>query len=91
VRRRTTFTSPWIWTLEKRGEFPQRVQLGNNAVAWVESEIDQWIENRIRAGGKAPKPAADGSRGRPVGSKVITDATGKRRVVPPPAEGAQPS
>ena len=35
--------------LEKAGEFPKRVQLSPNRVAWVESEIDDWIAQRIAA------------------------------------------
>ncbi len=32
--------------LEAAGSFPGRVQLGGNAVAWIESEIDAWLEER---------------------------------------------
>ena len=32
--------------LEAAGRFPRRVQLGDNAVAWIESEIDAWLEER---------------------------------------------
>ena len=34
--------------LEKRGEFPARVQLGPGRVAWREDEIEQWEQNRPR-------------------------------------------
>jgi predicted DNA-binding transcriptional regulator AlpA len=42
--------------MEKRGEFPQRVTLGENRVAWWEDEVDAWIESRIRAGRKIAGP-----------------------------------
>ncbi|NVD29116.1 AlpA family transcriptional regulator [Parasphingorhabdus flavimaris] len=29
--------------------FPKRVQLGTRGVAWVESEIEDWISTRIAA------------------------------------------
>lgn len=29
--------------------FPKRVQLGARGVAWVESEIDDWISTRVAA------------------------------------------
>jgi predicted DNA-binding transcriptional regulator AlpA len=32
--------------LEKRGLFPRRLQLCGNRVAWIEAEIEQWIEAR---------------------------------------------
>lgn len=34
--------------LEARGEFPERLQLGPGRVAWRETEIQQWIEDRQR-------------------------------------------
>lgn len=36
-----------ISRLEKAGQFPQRVQLGQCRVAWCYKEICQWIEERI--------------------------------------------
>jgi prophage regulatory protein len=33
--------------LEKAGKFPKRVKLGENSVAYVESEILAWLEARI--------------------------------------------
>ena len=36
-----------LWRLERNGLFPKRVQLGPNAVAWLESEIDEWINARV--------------------------------------------
>jgi prophage regulatory protein len=34
--------------LEKAGNFPARVQLSAHRVAWLESEIDEWILSRAR-------------------------------------------
>jgi prophage regulatory protein len=34
----------------RRGEFPAPVSLGASAVAWVESEVNAWIQTRIEAG-----------------------------------------
>jgi prophage regulatory protein len=33
--------------LEKAGLFPKRVQLGLNRVGWVESEVMDWLEQRL--------------------------------------------
>ena len=33
--------------LEKAGLFPKRVQLGPNRVGWVESEVMDWLEQRL--------------------------------------------
>ncbi|MFZ3001602.1 MAG: AlpA family phage regulatory protein [Undibacterium umbellatum] len=29
--------------------FPKQIKLGANAVGWLESEVDNWIESRIQA------------------------------------------
>jgi prophage regulatory protein len=36
-----------LWQLEAENKFPKRVRLSAVRVAWVESEIDQWIADRI--------------------------------------------
>jgi prophage regulatory protein len=38
-----------VTTLERLGEFPMHFQLGPNSVGWVASEVDEWIEARIRS------------------------------------------
>jgi prophage regulatory protein len=30
----------------KNGEFPQPIQLSDSRIAWIESEIDDWITQR---------------------------------------------
>lgn len=35
--------------LEKAGQFPHRVQMSANRVAWLESEITAWIQRRANA------------------------------------------
>lgn len=37
-----------IARLEKAGKFPLRVQLGPNRVGWVESEVLDWIAERMK-------------------------------------------
>lgn len=36
-----------ITRLEKAGLFPKRVQLGSNRVGWVESEVLDWLQERL--------------------------------------------
>jgi prophage regulatory protein len=36
-----------IARLEKSGQFPKRVQLGPNRVAWLCLEIEDWIASRV--------------------------------------------
>ncbi len=35
-----------IWRLEKSGQFPKRVRLGQNSVGWLKGDIDTWLESR---------------------------------------------
>jgi len=49
VERRVGLRRTAIYDRIGRGEFPKPVQLGTAAVAWIESEIDAWVEARIEA------------------------------------------
>ncbi len=42
------YSKPHLWRLEKIGKFPKRVPIGAGRYAYVESEIDGWIEARVR-------------------------------------------
>jgi prophage regulatory protein len=41
------YTPQHIGRLEAAGKFPKRVQLGPNRVAWLLSEVDAWLTERI--------------------------------------------
>jgi prophage regulatory protein len=43
------FSKSQLWRLERDGKFPKRVRLSEARVAWVESEIDTWVELRLKA------------------------------------------
>ncbi|EGS3504974.1 AlpA family transcriptional regulator [Salmonella enterica] len=47
VLKRTGFGKAWIYRLISEGCFPAPVKIGTRAVAFVESEIDEWIETVI--------------------------------------------
>ena len=38
-----------IARLEKAGQFPKRVRLGQNRVGWLESDVQAWLQSRIDA------------------------------------------
>lgn len=48
-----------LYRMEKAGDFPQRLQIGQHSVGWLDSEVTAWIEQR-RRGGCAPIVRADG-------------------------------
>ena len=43
VKRRTGFGKTWIYTLIRAGKFPKQVKTGLRSIAFIESEIDEWI------------------------------------------------
>lgn len=47
VQRRTGYSKAWIYRLLKENKFPKSVKIGSRAIAFVESEIDEWINQRI--------------------------------------------
>ena len=48
VLHKVPYSEVHLWRLEKAGEFPRRVHLGVNRVAWVEEEIDAWIASKLK-------------------------------------------
>ena len=56
VRIRVGLCRSQIHTLVQQGKFPKPIKLGARASGWIESEIDQWIENRISAS-RYPTPS----------------------------------
>ena len=40
--------------LEAQGNFPKRIRIGANRVAWLREEIDHWIEARVAARNGGP-------------------------------------
>ena len=48
VISRTGYKRSNIYQLMNLDDFPKSVQLGPRAVAWLSSEIDQWIDDRVK-------------------------------------------
>ena len=48
VRQRTGLGNSQIYALAAKGEFPKPIKLGKRASGWIEDEIDEWIEEKIR-------------------------------------------
>ena len=47
VKEKTTFSTSELYRRVAAGDFPQQVRLGPKSVAWVESEVNDWIDERI--------------------------------------------
>jgi prophage regulatory protein len=57
VRNRVPYSRSTIYAKIQRKEFPAPIDLGARAVAWLESDIDEWIAARI-ANGRTLSPVA---------------------------------
>ena len=47
VQKRTGYSKAWIYRLISENRFPQPIKIGARAIAFVEGEIDEWIDRRI--------------------------------------------
>lgn len=43
----TGLSKTTIYLHISQGTFPRQIQLGKRSVAWIESEIEDWIEERM--------------------------------------------
>ena len=48
VTQKTGFGRSQIYNLIKLGKFPKQIHLGPNSVAWLESEVSKWMEEKVR-------------------------------------------
>jgi prophage regulatory protein len=44
-----TYCRSQLWRKERDGKFPRRVPVSEQRIAWVESEIAEWQQQRIKA------------------------------------------
>lgn len=47
VQRRTGYSKAWLYRLISQERFPKPVKIGSRSIAFVESEVDEWIDRRI--------------------------------------------
>ena len=65
-----------VGRLERARKFPRRIRLSPNSVAWIEEEIDAWLEDRAaeRDSESAKDTGANGYRD----AKLAKERTAKR-------------
>tara|TARA_B110000046_G_C13003534_1_gene403272 strand:+ start:774 stop:953 length:180 start_codon:yes stop_codon:yes gene_type:complete len=51
VIEKTSLGRSTIYEFMTDGRFPKQVSLGAKSVAWLESEVDDWIEDKVRGRG----------------------------------------
>lgn len=47
VEARTGLNRSQIYAWMKEGYFPQSIKIGPASVAWIEKEIDEWVEKKL--------------------------------------------
>ncbi|MBQ4890595.1 AlpA family transcriptional regulator [Shewanella sp. MMG014] len=53
VKNKTGLSRSSIYLRISKGEFPASISLGERAVGWLESDVEQWIDERIAASKEA--------------------------------------
>ena len=48
VKQLTGFGRSQIYLLIKQGKFPKQIHIGPKSVAWLDSEVSEWMKERIR-------------------------------------------
>ena len=49
VMTRTRLSRSTIYVMMAEGRFPRPVPLGDRSVGWIESELEDWLRDRIAA------------------------------------------
>ncbi len=52
VQARTAVSRSGIYQKMADGDFPSSIALGARAVGWLESSVDQWIQDRVELSSK---------------------------------------
>jgi prophage regulatory protein len=47
IDARVPYSRAHLYRLEGQGEFPKRKRIGANRIAWVRSEVEQWLAERL--------------------------------------------
>ncbi|WP_376697239.1 helix-turn-helix transcriptional regulator [Wenzhouxiangella sp. EGI_FJ10305] len=55
VKARTGLSRSTIYLRIAEGTFPKPISLGGRAVGWIESEVDDWLEQQIEASRQAAR------------------------------------
>ena len=47
VDARIPYSRAHLYRLEDQGDFPKRKRIGANRIAWVRTEVEQWLAERM--------------------------------------------
>jgi len=49
VKKTTGLSGSTIYRLISQGDFPKQIKLSERSSGWLQSEVDQWLNERISA------------------------------------------
>ena len=49
VKEKTGLSRSSIYLRMTKNDFPKSISLGDRAIGWLESDIEQWLEDKISA------------------------------------------
>ncbi|WP_114327320.1 AlpA family transcriptional regulator [Candidatus Colwellia aromaticivorans] len=49
VKEKTGLSRSSIYLRMTKNDFPKSISLGDRAIGWLESDIEQWLEDKIAA------------------------------------------
>lgn len=49
VEQKTGLKRSQVYLYMKKGTFPRSIKIGPSSVAWLESEIDEWVNEKLSA------------------------------------------
>ncbi len=58
VTKKVGVSRATIYNLVRAGQFPRSIQITANTSGWLEHEVDEWLETRIRESRKAAEEIA---------------------------------
>jgi prophage regulatory protein len=58
VKQRTGLGRSTLYSMIAQGQFPRPISLGARAVGWLDYEVQNWVNDRVRASRREPSEAA---------------------------------
>jgi predicted DNA-binding transcriptional regulator AlpA len=49
ISAKIPYSSNHLRRLESQGDFPRRIRIGANRIAWLRDEVEQWLADRVGA------------------------------------------
>jgi len=53
VIERTGLSRSTVYLMMSKGRFPSSISLGDRAVGWLETDINEWLERKVEASRRA--------------------------------------